>query len=277
MVKRIAERLAGKSYRNSVEAELLQGYSLSPVEVQALAQRVQELVDERIGLSRQPGQITYQAVAQEEGPAKSMAACRKVGVHLTVFGEEDSELLAQEGPEALRHHRVQRILYEAVFQGATLSQEDVALLLGISPRTVKRIFAAWRAEGERLPSRGELQDMGRGVSHKIPVIRQYVQDLSFTRISRELGNHGIGSMARYLRHFALVMILVDRGLSVGQMQSVVGISEGLIAQYRDLYAELDQSAYASTLERLKRSVLSTDPVTAETNAPGPGAEKGGPR
>jgi predicted transcriptional regulator len=277
MVKRIAERLAGKSYQHKVEAELLQGYNLSPVEVQALAQRVQELVDEQIGLARQPGQITYQAVAEEEGPAKPVAACRKVGVHLTLIGEEDGELLAQEGPEALRHHRVKRILSEAVLQGGTLSQEDVALLLGISPRTVKRIFAAWRAEGERLPSRGELQDMGRGVSHKIPVIRQYVQDLSFTQISRELGNHGIKSMARYLRHFALVMILVDRGLSVGQMQSVVGISEGLIAQYRDLYAELDQPAYAPTLERLKRRVLSTDSVTAETNAPGSGAEKGGGR
>jgi hypothetical protein len=200
-----------------------------------------------------------------------------VGVHLTLIGDDDGVLLDREGPEALRRHRVQRVVYEAALQGGALSQEDVALLLGISPRTVKRIFAGWRAEGQRLPSRGEVQDMGRGVSHKVPVIRQYVQDLSFTRISRELGNHGIGSMARYLRHFALVMILVDRGLGVGQTQSVVGISEGLIEQYRDLYAELDQPVYTHALERLKRSVLPPDSGIAETHAPGLGAEKGGAR
>jgi hypothetical protein len=48
--------------------------------------------------------------------------------------------------------------------------------------------------------------MGRGVSHKIPVIRRYVQDLSMSEISRVLGDHGIESMARYLRHFASAYI-----------------------------------------------------------------------
>jgi hypothetical protein len=93
------------------------------------------------------------------------------------------------------------------------------------------------------------------VSHKVPIIRKYVQELSFSRISLELHKHGIVSMARYLRHFALVMILEDQGLTSAQMQSVIGISENLLQQYQKLYAELNVPAYARTLDRLKRIVF----------------------
>jgi hypothetical protein len=125
----------------------------------------------------------------------------------------------------------------------------------VSLKTIKRIFAWYREHDERLPSRGELQDMGRGVSHKIPIIRKYVQDLSFSHISQHLGKHGIPSMVRYLRHFALVMILEERGLTSGQMQSVVGISENLIEEYRNLYHELNVAEHQRALARIRRSVF----------------------
>ena len=62
-------------------------------------------------------------------------------------------------------------------------------------------------------------------------------------------------MARYLRHFALVMILEDRGLTAAQMQSVIGTSERLIEEYRELYRELNVPEYARTLARLKGVVF----------------------
>lgn len=249
-----ASRLAEKSSLHGIQVELQQGYNLSPIEAQALARRVQELVEERAGLARQAGQITYQAIAVDERPGKPLALCRRVPVQLSVFTEEDSELWAREGPEAVRRARVHRLTYEALMQDGALSQEDLACVLGMSLKTVKRIFAWYRQQDQRLPSRGEIQDMGRGVSHKIPVICHYVQELSFSRISQALGKHGISSMARYLRHFALVMILEDRGLTPAQMQSVIGISENLIGQYRQLYAELNVPEHARALERLKGSL-----------------------
>jgi hypothetical protein len=97
--------------------------------------------------------------------------------------------------------------------------------------------------------------MGRGMSHKVPIIRRYVQDLSFSQISLSLGKHGIPAMTRYLRHFALVMILEDRGLTPSQMQSVIGISENLIEQYRALYAELQVPEHQRALDRLKGVIL----------------------
>jgi hypothetical protein len=123
--------------------------------------------------------------------------------------------------------------------------------------------------------------MGAGVSHKIPTIRKYVQDLSFSRISQHLGKHGIDSMARYLRHFALVMILEERGLTPAQMQSVVGISENLIRQYQELYAELNVPEYQRTLDRLRQKVFHPSAASEESAnqddpaPPQPAGEKGG--
>lgn len=251
-------RLDDKSLLHAIQIELQQGYALSPVEAQVLARWLQQLVDEQTGYSRNLGQITYQAIDIEEPPGKSLEDCRKVAVQLTLFDQTDAEVLAQEGPVGLRRVRVHRLVTETLIQGGALSQEDLACLLGVGLRSIKRIFAHYRQHGIPLPSRGELKDMGRGVSHKVPVIRRYVQDLSLSEISRALGNHGIQSMARYLRHFALVMILDDRGLSPEQMQSVTGISRNLIEQYRQLYVDLDKPEYQLTLTRLKRLILTPD-------------------
>lgn len=253
-----AQRLNDKSPLRTIQVELQQGYALSPVEAQVLAQRLQQIVDEQTGYTRGLGQITYQAIAMDEPPGKALKDCRKVPVQLTLFDETDPQVLAQAGPIELRRVRVHRLVNEALMQGGALSQEDLVCLLSVCLKTIKRIFAYYRENGAPLPSRGEIQDMGRGVSHKIPVIRRYVQDLSFSEISRELGNHGIQSMARYLHHFALVMILEDKGLSPQQMQRVIGISVNLIEQYRQLYAELDQPEYQPTLARLKRLILTPD-------------------
>jgi hypothetical protein len=250
-----AERLQSKSTLHAIQVELQQGYNLSPVEAQVLAHRVHQLVDEQLGLACQAGQITYQAIAMDEPPGKPLRLCRKVAVHLTMVADGDAKLWAEDGAEAVRRERVRRWVYEALMQKGALSQEDLACLLGVSRKSVQRIFAWYREQGLRLPSRGEIQDMGRGVSHKVPVIRRYIQDLSFTRIADELGNHGIDSMARYLRHFALVMVLEERGLTPGQMQSVIGISTNLVNEYRALYAELNQPAHQRTLQRLQQVVL----------------------
>lgn len=275
MNDQIVDRLRSKSTLHAIQVELQSGYDLSPIEAQALARRVQQLVDEQTGLARQPGQITYQAIGIDEPPGKPLEDCRKVAVHLTVMADDDIQVWHKQGPEAVRRLRTHRIVYEASMQGGALSQEDIASILGISTRTVKRIFAHFRQQGEALPSRGEVQDMGRGVSHRIPIVRKYVRDMSFSRISRELGDHGVQSMARYLHHFALVMILEDRGLTPEQMESVVGISVNLVEQYRDLYAELNVPEHVDTLERLKRTIFrARTGSSAVSDIPSGSPEKG---
>jgi hypothetical protein len=92
-----AKRLAGKTRLHRIQVELKQGYNLSPVEAQVLAHRVQQLVDEETGTARQPGQVTYQAIAVGEPAGKPLATCRKVPVHLSLVAEEDSQVWASQG------------------------------------------------------------------------------------------------------------------------------------------------------------------------------------
>lgn len=253
IAKAAADRLDQKTAQRALVLELQRGYDLSPIEAEVLVQRIEQYVDEHYGTDRSEGQIVYHAVAVEEPPGKPVVACRKVPVRLTVMTPEDAQAL-QQGPQFLRQVRVQRLMYEALHQGGVLVQEDLACILGFSLSTVKRIFAHFREGGTPLPSRGEIQDIGRASSHKVAVVRRYVQDYSLSEISLRLGKHGLASMARYLRHFALVMILYDRGLTALQIRAVSGLSEGLVGEYVGLYQELDVPEHQRTLRRLKSLV-----------------------
>ena len=164
----IAKRLHHKTSLHAIQVELQSGYNLSPVEAQVLARRVQQLVDEQAGFARQPGQITYQAIAIDEPPGKPLKDCRKMAVHLTVMADEDTGVWADQGSLALRRLRVHGVVYEATMQGGALSQEDVACILGISLKSVKRVFAYFREQSESLPSRGQIQDMGRASRTRSP-------------------------------------------------------------------------------------------------------------
>ena len=253
IAKATADRLDQKTAQRALVLELQRGYDLSPIEAEVLVQRIEQYVDEHYGTDRSEGQIVYHAVALEEPPGKPVVACRKVPVRLTVMAPEDAQAL-QQGPQFLRQVRVQRLMYEALHQGGVLVQEDLACILGFSLSTVKRIFAHFREQGTTLPSRGEIQDIGRASSHKVAVVRRYVQDYSLSEISLRLGKHGLASMARYLRHFALVMILHERGLLASQIRAVSGLSEGLVGEYVGLYQELDVPEHQRTLRRLKSLV-----------------------
>jgi hypothetical protein len=253
VVQATTERLDQKTAQRALVLELQRGYALSPIEAEVLVQRIEQYVDEHYHTDRGEGQIVYQAVAVDEPPGKPVAVCRKVSVRLTVMAPEDAQAL-QQGPQFLRQARVQRVMYEALHQGGVLVQEDLACILGFSLSTVKRIFAYFREQETALPSRGEIQDIGRASSHKVAVVRRYVQDYSMSDISLRLGKHGLASMARYLRHFALVMILHERGLTASQIRAVSGLSEGLVGEYVGLYQELDVPEHQRTLRRLKSLV-----------------------
>jgi hypothetical protein len=249
----VVGRLDDKTAQRALVLELQQGYDLSPIEAEVLVERIEQYVDQHYGTDRSEGQIVYHAVAVDEPPGKPVAACRKVAAHLTVMAPEDAQAL-QQGPQFLRQVRVQRLIFEALHQGGVLVQEDLACILGFSLSTVKRIFTYYREQGTPLPSRGEIQDIGRASSHKVAVVRRYVQDYSLSEISLRLGKHGLASMARYLRHFSLVMILHERGLTVSQIRAVSGMSEGLVSEYVGLYQELDVPEHQRTLHRLKSLV-----------------------
>ena len=70
------------------------------------------------------------------------------------------EIASNYGRVALRQARLQRLLSEAIEQGAMASQEDIAQALKVSVRTVKRDCQELQARGVYLPTRGHLKGLG---------------------------------------------------------------------------------------------------------------------
>jgi tetratricopeptide (TPR) repeat protein len=73
---------------------------------------------------------------------RALTTSEQVEVRWTVdAGEADALILQQQGQTALRRHRLQRLLNEAVDQGAVPTDADLAHALGVSRRTILRDMA----------------------------------------------------------------------------------------------------------------------------------------
>lgn len=92
----------------------------------------------------QPGQMRVILVDRRAGHGQKLRQTATVEVVWTVdAGAEDDEVLLKHGREALRRTRIQRLLTEAVEQGGAASQEDLARVLSVSVRTIKRDWAVF--------------------------------------------------------------------------------------------------------------------------------------
>lgn len=141
-------------------------------------------------LPTRPGELCYLAVDANEPPGKPIIACRKVQVRLELTSLEDQEALRSSGLAAMRQGRLARLARQAQVQGGLVTVEDLAYLTCSSPATVKRDLAACRGRGEAVPTRGQVKDIGPGLSHKAKVVQLYLWGLQFTDIesrTRPLG------------------------------------------------------------------------------------------
>jgi hypothetical protein len=128
-----------------------------------------------------PGGLCYLAVAAEEPPGKPIAACRKLQVRLELAAPEDVGVLQAKGLAAMRQGRLAR---QARVQGPLLTAEDLAYLTCSSPATIKCDLAWLRRHGQTVATRGQLRDIGPGLSHKAAVVQLWLWGLQFTQIEQ---------------------------------------------------------------------------------------------
>jgi hypothetical protein len=246
------DRASWKEPLHSLEIELERDFGLSPVTSRALVRRIGEVLEsfvvDRPG-ARAPGQVVYTAVAVGERAGRPIRHCRTVPVTLTVLHSSDGELLHAAGSPKLRQTRLARVCCEAYRQGATLSHEDLAVLLALDLSTVRRLAASCAREGQLLPTRGRVQDIGPTVSHKEQVIRLYFSGVLPARIATRTG-HSLGSVERYLADFARVAHLHLRGVAAESIARVTDLSPRLVAAYLDLVARHTSRADRPVLDRL---------------------------
>lgn len=263
------DRLAQKGLEGQFLWELEHGYELSPRESQGILETVKILFNEEASFTA--GKLAIWVVRREEPAGKPVSELEKIRVFVGLdAGEEDLEVYRHFGQAALRRVRLLRITEEIVDQGGVATEEDLARLFQVSPRTIRRDSASLRRQGHVVWTRGSYQDIGRGTSHKALIVGRYLKGQTYTEICRQT-RHSVKAVRRYLQSFARVAVLLQRKItdSLSEMAFYVGVSERLVEEYIALYQKhwpqaASRARIQALVERVQGGLLLDAP------------EKGGP-
>jgi hypothetical protein len=200
------------------------------------------------------GQLIYHAPAVTERArrAKTIGHTKLVPVRLTIVADEDVDAIRSQAPAAVRRAiRVRRLTHEAYDQGGVLSCADIAILTGYSTSAVSMTAVTLRQQGELVPLRGYVVDMGSYPTHKTIIVRLYLQGLTTPDIAART-YHSKEAGDRYLRGFERVRLLAARHPRE-ELPLLTGMAPRVIQQYLDL---LDDHLAATRTDRRRHRVSS---------------------
>jgi biotin operon repressor len=233
-------RLAAKTKEQQMLHILEVDFKQPPRVARAILEDIQDCLR---GTSDQmePGQmrVILVAIAARHGQALAQTAQKEV-LWTVDAGQEDYEIELAQGRAAMRQRRIQRLLDEAVAQGAVASQEDLARVLQVSVRTIKRDCAHLENQGIYLPTRGNLKGIGRGQTHKAMIVSRWLRGETYDQVARAT-HHAISSVQRYVQTFIRVIQLHQQGFSIEEIALLLQIGWPLTSDYLAIYKEHDTS------------------------------------
>jgi hypothetical protein len=232
---------------------LEEDFHYAPKVAEAILQEAQESLLSA-GAALQPGQVRMILAKMKAGHGRALCDTATTEVTWTVdAGLEDRQVLQKSGSRVLRQIRIQRLLSEAIDQGAVATQED---------------FAKLQAQGIFLPSRGNLQGIGRGQTHKALIVGRWLQGETYDQIQLQT-RHSISSVQRYVQTFVRVVHLHRQGFSERESALLLALGPALVREYLAVYAQHDsppcRQRLAAQVQRLRG-----------TSGPLPRLKKGGP-
>ena len=248
-------RLATKTPEAAFYQVLAQEFNFSPRLAQDVLNSAQEmLLGSQPGTVLRPGQVR-RVVAKVKAPfGPPLVATAKVEVTLTVdAGAEDAEVWHTQGREALRQGRVLRLLDEALEQGGVLTQEDLAQVLGVDVRTVRRDVQTLKHAGHAVLTRGQVKGVGRGQTHKVKILELWLARQGYEAIARRM-HHSPQAIKRYVSTFLRVVSLHEAGKAVAEIAFLTSSSVKLVEDYLAVYqhAGQDPTRQAKLEEELAR-------------------------
>jgi len=252
MKKDEIRRLEAKTPEQRFLHVLEQDFHCAPKVAQAVLEEAQECLAGKPGQIK-PGQVRMILVKYEAGHGRALRDTATIEVVWTVnAGLADQQILEEQGRQGLRRVRIQRLLEEALEQGAAATQEDLARALHTSVRTIKRDCAVLQAEGVYLPTRGKLRGIGRGQTHKAQIVGRWLEGETYDQIALHT-HHGISSIQRYIQTFVRVIELHRQDFTESQIALLVGKGQALIREYLAIYRQHNTPACRERLAtQLKR-------------------------
>lgn len=234
------DRLKQKQLDTQFINSLKQGMNCSEFEAKAIMNCVYETYQPFFdnASAMRPGQVLFEAVSVENGPQIKLSDCKMVSVILTLdAGEEDLETRQHKGVIGLRRKRFQRIVNEAFQQGGLLTIEDIAnRLLNCGEKTLVRDLAVLREQNIILPLRSTVMDMGRSVTHRSLIVKEWLLGREYSEIARKT-NHSVDAVANYIDKFKRVVCLARDNHELKTIAFLVKLSLPLTEEYYRLYRD----------------------------------------
>jgi len=229
-------RLDVKSSEQNFLSEIEYDFELAPGVARSILESVKYHFDPKYfhenGLRK--NRVPMNLVYSDEPAGKPLIKCKLVTVWITFFSNTDLDISSEYGVAALRKARILRYADEAYEQGALFTHEDLAFLLNVSERTIRRDVKEYETQGIVVPTRGYIKDIGSAISHKTKAVELLLQGLQPSEVARRM-HHSIRSVERYLQSFERVVYLNERRFSNAEIRYSVGISERLVEEYMQLY------------------------------------------
>jgi hypothetical protein len=255
------EKLIRKDAMHQLEWDLKNRFDFSEILIDALMKRIRFFLEENDSDDLGIGQIPYWGVHINEPSGKSLDEMKKHRVLLTFHHPDDHELLREQGIQSLRQSKIMRMTIEAKDQGVLLTQEDLSLLLCSTVRTIRNDIRDLRAMDISVPTRGQIKDIGKGVSHKAKIVEEYLKGFEYSEIGRRT-HHSNESIDRYIRDFSRVIYLTSRGEDLLKIRQVTRLSERLILEYQGLFETFSKDGSPRLRELLGRTASDPKKMTA---------------
>lgn len=241
--KREYMRMKGKSLKHILVDRFLNhyGYDKGAVTASAIVDDLLALIDQYYRYSDnsflKQGQMVWPAVPVDEYPkkGKSIAQTKLKPVVLDII--DDSDIEDMKTPihhREIRLKRIERWTTQAYDQGALLSQLDLAVLLNTSSNTAGEYVREFHNLYHRpLPTRGNIQLLGSGQTHKKQIIALHLKGYLVPTICQRT-NHSKDAVERYIRDFESVKLLSTKFDDVDLISRIIRLSPSVVKQYLDL-------------------------------------------
>lgn len=238
----VFDRMSAKCLNGLMASHFQHRYGLSPQASETIC-RDAVLIRHIFGQpSRADGQVIHYATKLGEPASKRIRDCELVSVKLTLHDPADLGYRKKHGQKELLRHVMRRICREACEQGAVLSIEDVASVLHVSERTVKRHKKALEGVGTPLILRGNTADMGPGTCHRAPIVELFLQGYSETETAQRT-NHTLESVERYLYDFLRVSLLLSESYKPGLAARITHLSKRKVLVIQAVYERLSEDSF----------------------------------
>ena len=259
--------LSKRTLEEQLYNELEQDYGFPPAICRSLDELFFKYLKLYLGVDVGDGQLVYRAIPNDVPPGVRTEDVKTLAVRLTIYSPEDL-VFASQNIKELTRERIDRITNQAFDQGGVLTQADLSVLLGESPRTIGRRIKELEDEGIVVPTRGKRMDIGPGTSHKTKIIEMHLTGYDFLDIKRRT-RHSSGSISRYLNDFARIMVLHERGHSPQELRIITGHSDRLVREYLALYDNFNVKENQENLDQLRAryGIEKKDPMEEESPPP----------